>query len=375
MAEPLALQVTMAGDRGGAEVVIETLAAGLPDAGYRVAIAAPVGTPLARAWTDRGWLVLPLPPMPKFRDWRGGRAVSAALHATIRAHGAAVVHTHGTAAQIFGGRAARSLTTPVVWQTHDRFHSQWTVEGLLHRLAARERHDVVVAISEMVARSLDGFVRPGSVITVPNGVDPSPMSPTEDLPERTAARGPVIVWCGRLQHWKGVHVFLDVAAEVRRQCPTAMFAIVGGTVFGLEPDYPGALRAQAQRLGLAESVRWVGQVPDARPWLAAADLVVHSAVAPEPFGLVVAEAMMQAVPVVAFAQGGPAEMIVDGHTGLLVSPGDRAAMAAAIVGLVRDPVRRTAMGTAARHRAQAKFSSSEMVRGIKTAYDRARAIV
>lgn len=370
MAEPLALQVTMAGDRGGAEAIIETLVEHLGAEGYRTAIAAPSGTPLAERWSGRGWPVLPLPPMPKFRDWRAGRVVSASIAEAIRASGASVVHTHGTAAQIFGGRAARRTGTPVVWQTHDRFHASWTVEGLLHRLAARERHDVVIAISRMVAESLAGRVPAQQIMTVMNGVDPAQVSPVgREVPE-----APLVVWCGRLQRWKGAHLFLEAAATIRAHVPDTRFAVVGGTLFGLDQDYPATLRAQVSALGLSEAVHWVGHVADARSWLAAADVVVHSAVDPEPFGLVVAEAMMQSVPVVAFAQGGPEEMIVDGVTGALVPPGDTAAMARAVVAWLTDRDARAAAGQAARTHALAQFGATTMVRGVKTAYDRARGI-
>jgi glycosyltransferase involved in cell wall biosynthesis len=347
VAEPLALQVTMAGDRGGAEAIIETLVDHLGTEGYRTAVAAPVGTPLAERWSGRGWPVLPLPPMPKFRDWRAGRIVSAHIAEAIRASGASVVHTH------------------------DRFHAAWTVEGLLHRLAARERHDVVIAISRMVAESLAGWVPTRQIMTVMNGVDPVRVPPVR----REVPEAPLVVWCGRLQRWKGAHLFLEAAATIRAQVPDARFAVVGGTLFGLDQDYPATLRAQVSASGLSEAVHWAGHVADARSWLAAADVVVHSAVDPEPFGLVVAEAMMQSVPVVAFAQGGPAEMIVDGVTGALVPVGDTEAMARAVVAWLTDRDARAAAGQAARTHALAHFGAATMVRGVKTAYDRARGIV
>lgn len=286
--------------------------------------------------------------------------------ASLAASRASVVHTHGIAGQLFGGRAARRVHLPVVWHLHDRRETRWTADGLLHRLAARARPDVAVAVSAMVADSWRGWVDARRLEVVPNGVSADIVTPVP----RSGA--PTVVWCGRLQEWKGTHVFLEVAAAVRREVPDAAFVVVGGSLFGLEPDYPDRLRRQADQLGLTSAIEWVGHVNDARPWLAAADVVVHTSVRPEPFGLVVAEAMMQSRPVVAFRQGGPADIIVDGRTGALTPPGDVDAMAAAVIALLRTPAVSTAWGAAGRTRAMETFTVAEMVRRLESAYDRAR---
>jgi glycosyltransferase involved in cell wall biosynthesis len=224
---------------------------------------------------------------------------------------------------------------------------------------------VAIAVSLAVAESWRGRVPADRLDVIHNGVSADTVAP--------AARpaGPFVVWCGRLQHWKGAHVFLDVAAAVRRVLPDARFAVVGGTVFGLEAGYPDLLRRQAESLGLVDAVEWVGHVADARPWLAAADVVVHTSIQPEPFGLVIAEAMMQSRPVVAFRRGGPAEIIEDGRTGRLVAPDDVGAMAAAVTDLLTSSSRET-LGAAGRARALTMYSVAEMVRRVETAYDRAR---
>jgi glycosyltransferase involved in cell wall biosynthesis len=362
------LHVTLASDRGGAEAVIETIAAGLDRSRFDPVLAVPRGSALAGSWRSAGWTVLETAIAPRLRDLAGGWALTRELEGHVRTLGIRVTHTHGTAAQIYGGRAAGRAGCPVVWQTHDTFHARWTGEGLLHRLAAAQRHDAVIAISRTVAESLDGHVPASQIEIIPNGVPVDRVAPVS-----RSAPGPCVVWCGRLQHWKGAHVFLDAAAQVRRAHPAARFAVVGGTMFGMEPDYPAALRRQAAALQLEDAVEWVGQVADARPWLAAAEVCVHSSIAPEPFGLVVAEAMMQARPVVAFRQGGPAEIVEDGETGVLVPPGDVAAMSQAIAALLSDRDRAARLGDAGRRRALTHFAAAGMVRRIESAYDRARA--
>lgn len=367
--EPVCLHVALATARGGAEVVVESIMAGAaaqPAVRYRHMAVVPEGSALVSRWRTAGLTVLECPPLPRFRDVAAARRLIGALARTMSSVDAAIVHTHAIAGQVFGARAARRVRRPVVWHLHDVRQSRWTSDGILHRLAARAHATVAVAVSHAVADSWRDSLGPARIHVVHNGVSADRVAP--------AARpdAPCVVWCGRLQRWKGTHVFLDVAAAVHRQLPDTRLVVVGGTLFGLDPDYPDELRRQADRLGLASVLHWVGQVDDARPWLASGDVVVHSSVEPEPFGLVVAEAMMQARAVVAFRQGGPAEMIVDGQSGRLLPAGDVDAMAEAVVGLLRQRELRNALGAGARARALDQFSVPAMVQGVESAYDRAR---
>jgi glycosyltransferase involved in cell wall biosynthesis len=95
---------------------------------------------------------------------------------------------------------------------------------------------------------------------------------------------------------------------------------------------------------------------------------VHCSVRPEPFGLVVAEAMAQGRAVVAFDAGGPGEMIESGVSGRLVAPGDTDALASAISDLLARPDLRARLGEAARRRAR-HFSVAAMVQRMHGVYD------
>ena len=112
-----------------------------------------------------------------------------------------------------------------------------------------------------------------------------------------------------------------------------------------------------------------GHVDDARPWLSRARVVVHCSDRPEPFGLVMAEAMMQERPVAAFRHGGAAEIVLDHETGRLVSPGDAAALAQSVVDILDDPGRADAMGQAGRRRALQYFDADVMTASVAAVYD------
>jgi glycosyltransferase involved in cell wall biosynthesis len=96
--------------------------------------------------------------------------------------------------------------------------------------------------------------------------------------------------------------------------------------------------------------------------LAAADVLVHSSVLPEPFGLVIMEAMAMERPVVTSRLGGPGEIVRDGYEGVLVDPSNPEEIAAALLRLAADPALRTRLGRAGRVRALGCFGAERFVR-------------
>src|SRR5262249_28739874 len=105
----------------------------------------------------------------------------------------------------------------------------------------------------------------------------------------------------------------------------------------------------------SDAVRFVQFRPDDFSCLAAADIVVHPSVLPDPFPNAVREAMILGKPVIASRDGGIVDMIRDGETGILVSPGDSNELAAEIGRLDRAAGERTRMGTAAQEFARSYF--------------------
>jgi glycosyltransferase involved in cell wall biosynthesis len=122
-------------------------------------------------------------------------------------------------------------------------------------------------------------------------------------------------------------------------------APVGGVVAGAGPER-ARLEALAAELGLRDSVRFAGFVPEADlpAVYAAADIYVHTGVQ-ESFGLSVIEAAAAGLPVVAVAEGGPCDTVQDGRTGLLL-PSTPEAVAAGLARLANHPGEAAAMGQA-----------------------------
>jgi glycosyltransferase involved in cell wall biosynthesis len=160
---------------------------------------------------------------------------------------------------------------------------------------------------------------------------------------------------------KGQKHLVAAAARVVRENPDARFLILG------EGELREALERQIRDLGLTRHVLLPGFRDDALGLMKSFDLFVMSSVT-EGLGSAMLEAMATAKAIVGTRAGGIPEAVADGETGLLVPPGDEAALAEAIVALLRDPEQRAAMGEAGRARVVREFSIDRMVDGTLAAY-------
>ncbi|HRJ70801.1 MAG TPA: glycosyltransferase family 4 protein [Terrimicrobiaceae bacterium] len=260
---------------------------------------------------------------------------------------------HGTAANVLPRR-------PCIHHLHDLWDRRH-FSGVNIRLltAAANRADTVIANSRATA---DQFLRAGGrsrVEVIPNGFDPrpfdrAPAGAIRELRHSLSPSGrPVAAIFGRLSRWKGQDILLRAAWDL----PDLEVWIVGEAMFtGDDHAYAGELRSLAADPALRDRVRFLGFRDDIPELMRAADIVVHGSVSPEPFGRVIAEAMLARKPVVASAAGGPLEIVEDAVTGLLVPPGDPAACRAAIAQLTADPAAASAMGERGRVRAETHFA-------------------
>jgi glycosyltransferase involved in cell wall biosynthesis len=175
----------------------------------------------------------------------------------------------------------------------------------------------------------------------------------------------------RLDPWKGIEIFVQAAAEIARSRPDAHFLVCGGELPGYEP-YAAEIRALAAELGLGDRVHftgWTYSLDDIPEVMAALDVLLHTPIRPEPFGLVIVEAMATAKPVVASADGGIMEILQDGVTGRLIRPGDASGMATAVLDLLDDPMKARAFGRAGRERVERDFEVGAYAGRIQALYD------
>ena len=175
---------------------------------------------------------------------------------------------------------------------------------------------------------------------------------------------------GRLERWKGQHVFIKAAADVARRHPEACFAVVGGKVYGRGREmYESELKALAQRLGILDRVIFAGHRKDLANVMNSLDLYAHSSVDPDPLPGVVMEAMSMAKPVVGPRAGGIPEEVEDGKTGILYEPGDHHEMAEAMCRLIEDPKLAHRMGQAGKERVQRVFNRDILCKRLESLYE------
>jgi glycosyltransferase involved in cell wall biosynthesis len=165
---------------------------------------------------------------------------------------------------------------------------------------------------------------------------------------------PLVLLPGRLQQWKGQQVLVAAMPTILAHVPDAHAALLGGSLFGMEPAFRGQVEAQARALGVADRVHLVGHHAVAE-WLERAAVVVHASLTPDPFPNVCIEALAAGRPLVTTDESGVCEIVEDKVDALIVPPGDPARLAAAVVSVLTDPAlsHRLATSGTARYRAHA----------------------
>ena len=285
----------------------------------------------------------------------------------LRRARADVVHTNGFKMHLLGAWAA-PRATPVAWHLHDFVSARRAMSALLRRSAGRCA--AAVAVSDAVAADARSVLGPGvRVQTVHNAVDLGRFSPQGPaLPLHEAAGMPPepvgtvsVGLVATMGVWKGHAEFLRAVARVPREIALRAY-VVGGGIYhteGSEVSVDG-LRRLAAELGVADRVGFTGFVADPAAAMRDLDVVVHASTQPEPFGLVIAEAMACGRAVIASAAGGAAEIVTPGHDALAVAPGDVDGLARAIRQLATDWMLRVDLGRHGRETAVRRFDRARL---------------
>jgi glycosyltransferase involved in cell wall biosynthesis len=269
----------------------------------------------------------------------------------LRAEQPDLVHTHMVHADAYGSFAAHALRKPFVSTRHndDRYllgPFRYVDRALMHGVAK------IVAISDAVREFHACAGLPAKkLVTIHYGLDEPPATPSELTPEQAGVPpgAPLVLAIGRLIEQKDHATLLAAFARIREAQPDAMLAILGW----------GPLeRATRERAAALGGVIVPGRV-EPRDWLARADVFAHTS-RWEGFGIVLLEAMLAGLPVVATAVSAVPEIVADGLTGYLVPAGDAGAVAARVTELLADPERRRMLGDTGRARALAEFSVAHM---------------
>jgi glycosyltransferase involved in cell wall biosynthesis len=267
-----------------------------------------------------------------------------------------VVHTHNTKPHLYGAAAACLAGVPAIIQTrHGQPYRSSRRKLAAFRVAALVTNRVVCVSEDSRKLTARYGVAPRKLCTLWNGIDTARFAYQGPCPE-----GPVVA-VARLSPEKDIQTLVRAGA----------LAMTGNPDFRLEVAGDGPclsdLQCLANELGVAGSVRFLGEVGDIPSLLARSSLFVLPSLT-EGISLTLLEAMAVGLPVVATAVGGNREVVSDGETGCLVAPGDAANLAAAMNRLLANPTLGQALGRQGRARVEEHFDVRRMVRQYEALY-------
>jgi glycosyltransferase involved in cell wall biosynthesis len=273
-----------------------------------------------------------------------------------------IVHTHLVHADVYGGLASIAARSTLVSTKHNddpfRRGSFRHAERVFARRAAR-----IICITDALARFnvREVGLPEAKLVVVHYGLDelPAAWGPPGDWDIQEDA--PLLLAISRLERQKGLDIAIEALARIRATGSTATLLILGGG------SLEGELKALAEARGVAAATVFAGRTGDVTHWLGRADVFVHPA-RWEGFGLVLLEAMLARLPIVASEVSSIPEIVVDGETGYLVAVDDVERLADATGALLTDPALRASFGDAALERARSQFSVERMAAGTLAVY-------
>jgi glycosyltransferase involved in cell wall biosynthesis len=249
-----------------------------------------------------------------------------------------VVHANGLKAAVVAGLACLGTGIPVIWVKHDFARDGWVARStaLLCRRVVGVSTAVTATFGPRLQRRVDVVPNAVPVVEVDAGLARARLGGLVGAPPRA----PVVLLLARITPVKGQIELVETAQTLLDSHPDVRFALVGEEDPS-HPDYAASVRARIAELGLGERIRLIGHREDAIVLTAGADVLVVPSGPPgaslrgEGFGLVALEALSVGTPVVGYAAGALPE-VLEGRA-LLVRPGDRQALAEALVRVIEEP--------------------------------------
>jgi glycosyltransferase involved in cell wall biosynthesis len=282
-----------------------------------------------------------------------------------------VVHTNHSLDRLYGGLAARlagvpALTTAHSTKRHYPFRGARLRLGLERRLLSR-----YLAVSSAVAHAFESSrgVRPDRIRLIYTGIDlrDFAQSVTADAASELRTQlgllddGPILINVGRLHPTKGQHHLIPMMSLILRRWPRAKLLVAGSG--GARRSLEAAIAAA----GLGDSIKLLGLRSDVRELLALSAVFVFPSTE-EGLPIAVLEAMAAAKPVVAVRVAPLTEMVEDQNSGLLVSPNDPAALAAAVEQMLGSPESAARMGQRGREIVAERFSINSTIDSMARLY-------
>jgi glycosyltransferase involved in cell wall biosynthesis len=258
----------------------------------------------------------------------------------------------------------RLVTTVHGWIDNTR---RLSLYNTIDRFALRHYERVVCVSENLRQRCLEAGIRPERCLVIENGIDLDYYRRTQSTAEAKQRVGIapnrlVVGAVGRLSLEKGFDLLIQAIGRLVEQRVDVQLVVVG------EGDQRANLEREIVRLGLTDRVLLAGFRSDTLDWYQAMDVYCLSSLT-EGLPNVVLEAMALEVPVVATKVAGVPDLLGQGASGVLVDPGDVAALTAALARVLADEAGRRRFGEAGRHTVENNYSFAKRMEKIRGVYE------
>jgi glycosyltransferase involved in cell wall biosynthesis len=284
-----------------------------------------------------------------------------------------IVHTNGLKMHLLGAWCRAGV--PLVWHIHDYVGTRPLMGRVLRALG--KHCTVAIVNSKSVGRDLETLLPKLRIVPIYNAIDLKRFSPdgpkldldaTAGLP--TAPPGTIRVGLvATFARWKGHKTFLAALARLSPELSVRGY-VIGAPIYQTDGSQWSVLELEqeAERLGLKGRIGFTGFVTDTSAAMRSLDVVIHASTQPEPFGMVIIEAMACETPVIVSAAGGASELFAEGENALSHSPGDAVALAQQIQRLAGDPELRHRLGRAGRATAERLYTGKRLANELIAVY-------
>ena len=298
-----------------------------------------------------------LNPVVIYRYFKMVRAITT----VIREEKVDIIHTNSVKAHYLGIFAALLSKKKLIWWMRDD-----TMNRLIYSLARKIPHKIIF-ISEYIASR---FKTDLNTAIVYNGTDiyknHISLLEIDRLKKHLGVENTTIILCTeRLVLWKGVQVLIEALEKIKFYNFTCLIA---GTGKDQRDDVEFSLIKRVGELGLTKRVKFLGFRQDIGNLMQICDILVHPVIEPEPFGLVLIEAMSFQKSVISSNLGGPKEIIHDGDDGILIPAGNIDILAEKLVLLINNNKLREQIGKQAELKVQNSFTQEVETRSIEKIY-------
>jgi glycosyltransferase involved in cell wall biosynthesis len=345
----------------GAERAQDLMAGQLPRFGCEVGFVCvkPRKFPAVRENKDAPLLEMPM--RGRF-DFRVVRRIAA----LVKKDGYQLIHAHTPRTALVGRLAARRAGVPLVYHIHSPAGRDSTrrllnrINALVEWAAVRDADRLIVVCPSLREYMIGCGFAAERIACVPYGVPSASHAPRRRSPGDAWTFGMIALFRPR----KGVEVLLEALAALRSRGVNVRLRAVGGFE---TPAYEAAVHALVARLGLEDSIDWIGFTRGINRELAKMDVLVLPSLFGEGLPLVVLEAMAAGVPVVASRVEGVPEAVLHRATGFIVEPGSVSQLSRAIEEMVGG-ADYAALSRNAKSRHAELFSDATMAAGVNNVY-------